>query len=243
MISPFSISPGFRGGRFALHTVLAMLVAAVLASVWTPSLFAQQIASPYSYVEDSQYGGVFAGYLWTGGLEPDLGPQPAPVAGALYGIRFSGPLSGEAALGLIPSERTVFRNAAAPQDSVNPVAVESTDMLLLFAEGALRLNITGPRTWNGLMPFLLAGGGLVADLSGDSGAEIEDAERFDFGPALAVSVGAGTEWFVSERLSLRLEVRDRLWRLTVPAGLTEGVDEDARWTNNLGLSVGASLHF
>ena len=204
---------------------------------------AQQIASPYRYVENSQYGGTFAGYLWTDRLEPDLSPQAAPIFGAHYGLRFSGPLGGEASLGLIPSERTVFRNAAGAQDTVIPVAVESTDMLLLFAEGALRLNITGPRTWNGLMPFVLAGGGLVANLSGEGSAEIEESEQFDFGPALAVSVAAGTEWFASERLSLRLELRDRLWRVTVPTGLTVSGEDDASWTNNLGVSVGASLHF
>ena len=229
--------------RFVPRTLFGVLTVAVLASVGISELRAQQIASPYRYVESSQYGGAFAGYLWTDALEPDLGPQASPIFGAHYGLRFSGPLSGEVSLGLIPSERTVFRNAAAPQDSVNPAPVESTDMLLLSAEGALRLNITGPRTWNGLMPFVLAGGGVVANLSGEGSAEIEEAEQFDFGPALAVSVGAGTEWFASERLSLRLELRDRLWRVTVPTGLSDSGEDDASWTNNLGISVGASLHF
>ncbi len=210
----------------------------------------QQIPSPYRHFEETHSLGVFGGYLWTQGVQPDLGPQSAPVLGIRYTIQFGGPVAGEAVVGFMPSERRVFAaRGVDPQDptQVIPLELGTATMPLLYAEGGVRLNITGPRTWHGLMPYLAATGGLVANLRPgvplEEEEEIPETERFRFGPGFAVGVGAGTEWFLNERFSLRVEARDQIWRIVIPAALTETEQQQTRWTNNFGFSIGAAIHF
>jgi hypothetical protein len=83
------------------------------------------------------------------------------------------------------------------------------------------------------------------DFAGSSDLEedLAEGEVVDFGPAFAVGVGAGTDWFLTERLSVRLEARNHLWRLTTPQAFTTTGEEDTEWTNNLGLTLGAALYF
>lgn len=221
------------------------LMALAAICLFSAPLAAQQINSPYRYIEETQSVELFAGYLFAAAGDPDLGPQSAPLFGATYLIRFSGPISGLLSAGFAPSERTVLANVAGT-GSTDPVVLAergTADAPLLFAEAGLQFRITGARTWNGLAPYLVAAGGLVADLGDDGGIEVEDDERFDFGPSLAVRVGGGAEWFASQRLSLRAEARDHIWKISTPDGLLEPGKDDSRWTNNFVLTFGAAYHF
>ena len=42
---------------------------------------------------------------------------------------------------------------------------------------------------------------------------------------------------------LDLRATDHIWRRTTPAGLTDSGTKETAWTNNLGVTVGAALHF
>ncbi|MBA2243608.1 MAG: hypothetical protein M3483_08465 [Gemmatimonadota bacterium] len=230
------------------HLLTLAALGAAFFLLGTSALEAQRITSPYRYIEERQSLSVFAGYLLTQSLDPDLGPQAAPVVGARYNLRLGGPIAGEGALAFIPSERTIFAaRGVDPSDPTRtiPIGVGTASMPLLLAEAGIRLNITGPRTWNGLAPYALAVGGVVANLRGRTAAEedVPEDELFSFGPGFAVGMGGGTDWYLSRRFSLRAEVRDQIWRLTIPQGLTEEGVRDSRWTNNLGLSLGAAYHF
>lgn len=224
--------------RALFLTLTALLIGTSVAG-------AQTVPSPFRYVETTQSASVFAGYLWTGEGEHGLWPQDAPLLGALYTIRFSGPLSGEVMLGAAPSQRTVFQRTSAPTDSVQLAARGDVNSLLLTGEAGLRFHLTGARTWRGIMPFVATGVGIAADvLRGNELEEtIEETQRVDLGPAFAVSVGAGTDWFLTERLSLRLEGRDHLWRVSIPEGLTNTRRAENEWTHNLGVTLGVALHF
>lgn len=221
------------------------------------SLRAQSIPSPFRYIEPRQGFGAFVGYLWTNPeVEVDsaqgeiaLGPRSAPLFGIRYNYRLGGPVVGEASLAFAPSDRKVFRGEPIGGDSAVVSAVDTEDTAdapLALAEVGLRLSLTGDRTWNGLAPFVGATGGVVTDLGGSGGGEeeIPDAQRFDFGPGFAVGATVGTEWFPTDRLSLRAELRDTLWRVEVPAGLRSGTGDDpSRWTQNFGVTVGGAIHF
>jgi hypothetical protein len=217
-----------------------------------PGALGQRITSPFRYIEPKQSVGLFGGYLVT---DPSIafdsttqvspGPRSAPIVGVRYQLRFGGPLSGEVAVAFSPTEREVLAPSTDPARPAPQRTGATTDAQLLIGDVGLVLHLTGPRTWHGLAPFLAANGGVVADVAGSGEAEegISETARFDFGPSFAVGGGIGTDWFPSQRFSVRLEVRDRLWRIDVPEGLRPTRQEISEWTNNATFALGAALHF
>jgi hypothetical protein len=228
-----------------MRSVLFATLFLIVGLLAVRPLEAQQIRSPYRYIDERQSLGVYAGYLLTSPGTPEVGPQSAPIFGVRYNLRFTGPLSGEAAISFAPAERQVITTNAPPAAFQPQPTGQVQPMNLLVAEAGLRFHVTGPRAWRGLAPYGIATGGVAADLSGQGEADeaLPEAQRFRFGPSFAVGVGAGTDWFLTERLSLRLEVRDHIFRLSVPAGLRETGVAEAQWVNNIGFSIGTSLHF
>ena len=233
---------------------LLLLLSALLAGAGDLGA-QQQIPSPYRWVDRTQGLGAFAGYLFTNPTlninpreEAEFGPQAAPIAGLQYRGRLTGPLDGVVSVGFSPSERKIIvSDVQADSAQVNPTETGGmADTPLLLAEAGLRLNLTGPRTWRGLQPYAIATGGVVTWLKGTSDAEddVTENERFDFGPSIAVGLRLGTEWYPTRRVSVNVEVSDRLWQLDVPQGFRLGADAvESEWKNNYGVSVGASYHF
>lgn len=224
---------------FALFASLAALLLSASGGS------AQSIPSPYRYIESTQSAGVFAGWLLTSGGNAETAPHSGPIFGPRYTVRLSGPLSGEVGLAASPTQRTVQRRTSATGDSLRLEAVGDVNSLVLLGEAGLRFHITGPRTWNGLAPYTSVTLGAHWDVLGSSEVDqtVEETQRLDFGPGFAVSVGAGTDWFLSERLALRAEARDHVWRLETPAGLTATRQADSQWTHNVGLTLGIALYF
>lgn len=225
---------------------LAAVVLAIAApsSLVAAQAWGQSIPSPYRHIEETQAANVFAGYVATDRGDLDLGPHSAPIFGGTYSIRFAGPVSGEALLGFSPSRRTMFRTAAEAEEG--PLTeVGETSALLAVASAGLKLHLTGPRTWRGIAPYAVAGLGFVTDVASAPAEEdeIPSTERFEFGPSFAVSLGAGTDWFPSERLALRIEARDFVWRLTTPSGLAPQLQEQSAWVHNFAVTLGAALYF
>lgn len=223
------------------HLRSAALVIALVAPV---AAKAQTIPSPIRYVEATQTVSPFIGYLLTDRGQVDAGPHSAPIFGVSWGVRFAGPLSGEVALAAAPTNRTVYQGIGVGDERVREERGETSQFLVL-GDAMLKFSFTGPRTWNGLAPYAVGGVGVVTDLSDSPDIEQEFGENqvFEFGPAFAVVAGAGTDWLLSERLALRVDLRDRLWRLTTPSGLASPGMEESEWTHNVAVSLGAALYF
>lgn len=235
------------------RTLIAALALGALLGCGS-ALRAQAIPSPIRYVDPKQSVGISAGYLFTSSAveindeQIELGPQSGPLVAARYQIRFGGPLSGEVRVGFSPTERKVY----APTTETNPElfvpeVVGEESVALLMGEGGIVFHLTGPRTWNGLAPFLAASGGLATDIA--RGSELEDdiaeTARYDFGPSFALGLGAGTDWFPTRRLSVRLEGRDHFWKVEAPTQIANlaGETKISEWTHNFSVSIGAALHF
>lgn len=224
--------------------LITTLALAALAPVLPSRAAAQHIPSPYRDIETTQSAGAFVGYLLTDSRDPEIGPRAAPLFGARYSVRFGGPATGEVIVGFAPTDRRIFENIApAGSEEVELVERGTKSVSLLIAEAGVRFNLTGTRTWNGIQPFVIGFAGIAGDLSSKSSTDLPENQIVDFGPSFAVGVGAGAEWFVTQKLSLRLDVQDHIWRLKIPEGLRGQGEESGRWTNNLGLSIGTALHF
>lgn len=240
-----------------MRTLSFALLACVLLGTAAEGAAAQQVPSPYRYVERQQEIGFFLGYVATErGIQVDttdvgevpFGPESAPLFGVRYAYRLGGPISVGASIGYLPSQRRVFFNRGLSGDTNAVVLGDTadTDANLLLAQGELLLHLTGDRTYRGFAPFVGVAAGIATEL-GDAGPaerEIPEDQRFDFGPSFALAGALGTDYFVTERVSLRAEVRDQLWRIEVPEGLrTDDDADDARYTQNFTVQVGLAYHF
>jgi hypothetical protein len=236
-----------RLSRTVLLLALALAAGARAAA-------AQTIPSPYDYIEKTQATGVFGGYLF---IDPDvsitdstsvpLGPLSGPLFGIRYQVRAAGPLSIDASVGVSPTERRLFGTTTDNDSAFTGVVDLETTVpaTVLLADVGLRFYVTGPRTWNGLAPFVIGAGGMVGDIRGSFAKEVDIADnaRFRFGPSFAVGAGLGTDWFPVPNASLRVEAMGRLWRMSTPSGFLAPSDERSEWNPAVGITVGGALHF
>lgn len=234
--------------RLRTRAWLAGLAALVVSG---PLAAQQRIDSPYRFIDRSQGAGVLVGYLGANEGRLGAGPSSAPAVGLRYGIAVTGPIQLDLEGVFAPTSRAVVDTAFTTPDSARITHGEA-DMSLLIALLQLRFNLTGQRTWHGVQPFAAFGVGVAADLSGEQAADevlAEDA-RFDFGTSFAGSLGAGLEWYPTQRWSLRADARTLFWKLKAPAAfrLENSADSDRiipadEWEQNGLLSVGLSFHF
>jgi hypothetical protein len=215
------------------------------------SASAQRITSPYRFVNTSQEAGVFAGVIKGGSGSAGLGYEDGASYGARYSIRFSGPLS-------LDVEGMYFSSKYAVLDTtvtVTPGADSSYTKLgtanssMVTALAQVRILLTGTRSWNRLQPFLLIGAGGAFETSKDKTA-IEAAPldaRHKFGSSIAGSFGAGFELFPTDRLAIRVDGRNVLWKVEAPAALRLGrlgaKIPESEWVGNAALTAGVSFHF
>jgi hypothetical protein len=229
-----------------IERIRALVATLSLMMVGAQSVEAQTIDSPYRFVETSQTVGAYGGYAMTGQGALELGPESAPIVGLRYGIRVSGPFSIEGDVALMSSTRMVWDTVPGDTALRN---VGEADLQLLAAMAALRFNLTGPRTWHGLQPYVTLGGGLGFDLASPSSAEesLPEDVRFDLGTRFIALAGGGMEAHIFRSFSARVDARTLLWRLSTPdaflldeASLTRPNDE---WTQNFLLTGTIAFRF
>ncbi len=142
------------------------------------------------------------------------------------------------------------------RDVINPARLEGdrkvgeADVMLGTVDARLRFTFTGDRSWHSLAPFLVAGGGLVFDLSGAQAVDeqLEARDRFDFGTSFLGTFGGGTHLYLTDRLALRGDGVFSLWKIKTPPGFSDpergiqGVAE-SEWVSALHFTVSAVIRF
>ncbi|HUF50858.1 MAG TPA: outer membrane beta-barrel protein [Longimicrobiales bacterium] len=227
-------------------TFLVLLTAFAAASA--QNAHAQRIDSPYQFLDHSQFGGVWGGYVSTSEGRLDGGPRAGPIFGVNWALRVSGPFALFVDVGFMPTTRTVRDTTFEAADSMY-TSLGEADISLLTAMGNLRFNLTGARTWHGFQPFVIVGAGMALDLASASAIEedMQPNQRFDFGTSFAGQLGVGADWFPSPRVSIRVDARDMFWKLPVPEAFlfTENGARFPRsdWEQNFALAAGLSIHF
>lgn len=231
-----------------MKRIPSLLLGASAALLIAAPVAAQQLDSPYRFLEHNQAIGIYGGYLNAAEGRVGAGAHAAPMFGVNWGIRVSGAFAVGADVGISPTKRTVRDTAFVVEDSAF-AALGEVDMTLLIAMANLRFDVTGARTWHGLQPFLLVGLGVSHDMSGTSELDLEQFQeaRFSHGTSFAGQLGAGLEWFPSSRVSLNAAARNILWKLEVPEAflLTERGRTMPRsdWEQNFVVAAGLSFHF
>ena len=224
------------------------IFAAASAALLAAPAAAQRIDSPYRFLDHSQFGSLWGGYVSPAEGRIGNGPEAGPIFGASWALRVSGPFALNIETAYMPSTRTVrdtlFDTATSTYE---PLGEADTGILAVL--GNLRLNLPGSRTWYNLQPFGIIGAGFAVDLAGGSDIEADRPAntRFNFGTSFAGQLGAGVDWFPSQRVSIRIDARDMFWKLPVPEAflLTEDGERLPRseWEQNFALAAGLSIHF
>ena len=219
----------------------------VLLLAATASASAQRIDTPYRFHDETQAIGAAVAYISTDRGSVGLGPESGMAFGARYHIRLSGPFFVEAEALYFPATRAVLDSTTVADSSFQQVG--EADLGIALVQGSLRFQITGQRTWHGMLPFVLLGAGVALQAQKDDAADeaVPAEARFDFGTTFAGQIGAGVEVFPVDRLALRVDVRNVLWQLKTPQALLEHdlgrTLPKEEWTNNVTASLGISIHF
>lgn len=212
-----------HSGHNARRFGLILMALAIVYGISAPAVYAQDtdISTPYEFVDETQAIGVFGGYAATDRGVLELGPGSAPVLGLRYGLRVSGPFVLEARVAYLPSQRMVLDTAAAND-------FPESDLSIILLDAALRFNLTGPRTFHGILPYVLVGGGGAIEIQDDGerfNDELGTEVAYDFGTTFAGKLGVGAEWFATRRWTVRVDVQDVFWEIQAPAAFLEADPE------------------
>lgn len=226
--------------RTAFGAVLA------LALLAPPALRAQEIPSPYRFIEDGMEASVFTGWFDAATGRFELGPQPAALFGARWGIEVSGPLAFEVAASYLPTTRNIVNPALGEGDRI----IDEADAALAFVDAALRFAFTGRRTWNRINPYALIGGGVIFDVAGgqQEDQKLEEDDTFSFGTGFNGIFGGGARIFVTDRIAVRTDATLNLYKVDIPNGFRdpergfENVPED-EWVSTPRFTVGLAWLF
>jgi opacity protein-like surface antigen len=162
--------------------------------------------SPYADLEYSQELTVLGGYLRTRHDPAGVAPLSRPMLGVRYEITLTGPLAMSAEVNAAPGKRNVI-------DPTKPVATRSLGTqsnLVMAADLALAMNLTGTRSWHRLVPQVRAGVGLINSRAKD------DSSGFAFGTPFAFTFGGGVKYVPGGRFQLRADITDRVFKLNYP---------------------------
>ena len=174
----------------------------------TAQIGAAPSPSPYRDILHGNGWTVSAGQVFGSGGPLRLSPNSGMSYSLRYDVRFSGLLQGFAELGYFATQRQLL----APDDSVMNRFSGPVDATVWTPQIGLQLNITGPKTWHGLAPFLAVGFGAAV---GEGVAQ--DTTEFVFGTKLLLTPAAGVRVFVAQRVHLRLEGQLYYWKMKYPA--------------------------
>ena len=220
---------------------LALLLLAATSPVLAQPVGHLPSESPFRDIEFKQEITPFIGYFSAGADPAGVAPRSGPMLGARYEIRIGGPAHFMARVGHVWSERRTID----PSLDIGSRDLGIAATSLYLADLGISLNLTGQKTWRGLVPVVTGGAGIAADFRS------ADVGGFRFGTQFAITVGGGIRWVPQDsRLQFRVDLADYLYQISYPATYVTGTDEQPRvtrkqsaWTNNLALTAGASYRF
>lgn len=227
----------------------ARLLAVPLIALSAASATAQDVGylpaeSPYRDINTRHELSVFAGY-YNGASDPaGVAPTSGPTGGVRYEIRLGGPALFYASLAGVRTDRTVLDPAKGPDARVLGVQ----DVNLLLADVGLTANLTGQKSWHGLVPLVSGGLGIASDITS------RDPGGFRLGTPFALSLGGGVKWVSRGRIGVRAEFTDHMFQVRYPnsyfqppaAGVPAVLDPRAKqnvWTHNTALTLGLAYRF
>jgi hypothetical protein len=221
---------------FASFSLVCALPAQAQVSVGYPPN-----RSPFRDLEFHQELTVFGGYFKAAKDVAGVVPQSAPLGGLRYEITVGGPLQLVARAARANSERNVIDPTMT--GASRNLGTQSWPVYL--ADVGISINLTGQRSWHGVVPVVNTGVGIVTD----AGKKV-DEDPYRLGTTFAISFGGGLRFVPGGRFHLRADVGTYMYQIKYPsayyAAPTDGtaVLESSQaknfWKRNPALTLGVS---
>ena len=202
-------------------TTAGMLAIGLAALALCPGILeaqAERIESPFRWRERGFRVGMFAGHHAANRGRLEFAQGPTNVVGAKMRVRASSPLSLELGATYGAADRWTLDVSA----EGGPAIVDTVAAGWLRADAGAQIGLTGARTWNGIHPYGMIGGGFVFGVNEGASEALADQAlepfRYNISTAPHIYVGLGFEIFPSEKIGIGFEIRDHLVRVTSPDG-------------------------
>ena len=222
----------------------ALLLVAVAAPAAAQDVGHTPEASPFRDLPYRQELTVFGGYFLAAEDPAGVAPKSGPMTGARYEIRIGGPAQFYARAAVALSERDVVNPRLAP----GARELGSESVTLGLADVGISLNLTGQRSWRGIVPVVSGGAGIATDFASP------DVGGFRLGTPFAITLGAGVRWTSGGNWQVRADVTDYLYQVKYPPlyfqAPAPNVDpvlpptsKQSVWKHNAALTLGVSYLF
>ena len=198
-------------------------------------------SSPFRDLEFRHELTLFGGYYLSAKDPAGSAPRSAPMEGLRYELTVGGPAQLVFKIARVNSDRHVI-NPLEPR-ATRDLGVESWPIYL--TDLGFSLNLTGQRSWHGVVPVVSGGIGLASDLDKQNAND-----PFNLGTTFAFSFGAGLRIVPGGRFQLRADAGTWMYQYKYPATYYATTSDntsvlDAKqaknfWKKNLGLTLGAS---
>jgi len=187
---------------------VAVSVPAVSAGAQAVSVGYPPQQSPFRDLEYHSELSLFGGYF-RGAHDPaDVAPGPGSIAGIRYEIGVGGPAQLVARIARAGSERNII-------DPTKPAATRhlgSQPWPVYLADLGLSINLTGQRSYHGIVPVTYAGVGIATD----AGKKVAE-DPYTLGTTFALSFVGGLRYVPGGRFSVRADAGTYMYQIRYPA--------------------------
>jgi hypothetical protein len=198
-------------------------------------------ASPYRDLEYHSELTAFGGYFNPAKDPAGVAPKRGPMGGIRYEVNVGGPIQLVARFAKAASERNVID----PTKPVASRALGSVSWPVYLADVGFSLNLTGQRSWHGIVPVTYLGAGVATD----AGKKVE-ADPYRLGTTFAISYSAGLRFVPGGRFQIRADAGTYMYQIKYPAGYYIKASDDTQvlpdsqtknfWKRNGAYTLGVS---
>ena len=221
--------------------VMAFALIAAPATAQTVDVGYPPPQSPFRDLEYKHELTAFAGYYVAPKDPAGVAPRSAPMEGIRYEITIGGPAQFVFRLARVNSERHVI-NPLEPR-ATRDLGMQSWPVYL--TDLGFSLNLTGQRSWHGIVPVIYTGVGLASDMD-----KKDDNDPFNIGTTFAFSFAGGLRVVPGGRFQIRADAGTYIYQLKYPTTYYSTTSDNSTvldskqaknfWKRNLGLTLGAS---
>jgi hypothetical protein len=165
--------------------------------------------SPFRDLDYHQELTLFGGYYMAANDPAGVAPKSGPMEGIRYEVTVGGPAQIVVKLTRVNSDRNVV-------DPTKPAAsrqLGSQSWPVYLVDAGMSLNLTGQRSFHGIVPVIYTGVGLASDLD-----KSVDADPFNLGTTFAFSLAGGLRIVPGGRFQVRADVGTYLYQIKYPTG-------------------------